>query len=78
MDFYLPDYNAVIEYDGIQHYQPIETFGGEKAFKSTKIRDEIKNTYCRENGIKMIRISYKLPFNEIASYILSELGINKF
>jgi len=78
MDFYLPDYNAVIEYDGIQHYQPIETFGGEKAFKSTKIRDEIKNTYCRENGIKMIRISYELPFNEIASYILSELGINKF
>ena len=78
MDFYLPDYNAIIEYDGIQHYQPIETFGGEKAFKSTKIRDEIKNTYCKENGIKMIRISYKLPFNEIASYILSELGINKF
>jgi hypothetical protein len=77
MDFYLPDYNCVIEYDGIQHYEPIESFGGKKALEMTKIRDEIKNTYCRENDIKMIRISYKLPFQEIAPFILSELGINK-
>ncbi len=76
MDFYLPEFNAVVEYDGIQHFQPIETFGGEKAFQTLKIRDEIKNTYCRENGIKMIRVSYKLPFNEIAPYILSELNLN--
>jgi hypothetical protein len=77
MDFYLPDYNTVIEYDGIQHYEPIESFGGQKALEGTKIRDEIKNTYCKDNNIKMIRISYKIPFQEIAPFILSELGINK-
>lgn len=27
-DFYLPDYNICIEYDGIQHFKPIEKWGG--------------------------------------------------
>jgi hypothetical protein len=76
MDFYLPKFNTVIEYDGIQHFQPVDSFGGKKAFQKLKIRDEIKNTYCRENGIKMIRVSYKLPFSEIAPYILSQLNLN--
>ncbi len=76
MDFYLPEYNAIVEYDGKQHFEPIETFGGENAFKTLQIRDQIKNTFCKENNIKMIRIDYRLPFSEIAPYILSELGIN--
>ena len=39
-----------IEYDGQQHYKPIEKFGGEKAFEKTKFRDVIKNNYCKERA----------------------------
>lgn len=57
-DFFLPDKNICIEYDGVQHFEPIEYFGGVERFNSQKIKDEIKNKYCEENRIKMIRISY--------------------
>ena len=57
-DFYLPDHNICIEYDGEQHFKSVEFFGGEEVFKLTKIRDEIKNEYCRIHGIRLIRIRY--------------------
>lgn len=68
-DFYLPDYNMVIEYDGQQHFYPTR-FGGisqeraEHNFKEVKRRDELKNLFCEEVGIKLLRISY-LQYNEI-------------
>jgi very-short-patch-repair endonuclease len=58
-DFYLPQYNCCIEYDGRQHYEIVERFGGLEGFISTKIRDTYKNWYCEKNNIKIIRISYK-------------------
>ena len=58
-DFYLIDLNMCIEYDGIQHFQPISLYGGVEEFERTKIRDEIKNEYCRRNGINLIRISFR-------------------
>ena len=57
-DFYLPDYNMVCEYDGIQHYKSIEYFGGEKTFKYTQKHDNIKNEYCKNNNIILLRIPY--------------------
>lgn len=57
-DFFLPEYNCCIEYDGIQHFEPIAKFGGLKGLKSNQKRDKIKNTYCRENNINLIRIPY--------------------
>ena len=57
-DFYLPDYNSCIEFDGQQHFQSIEHFGGDKSLIENKIRDEIKNNYCGNNNIKLIRIKY--------------------
>lgn len=62
-DFYLPDYNLLIEYDGKQHFEPVN-FGGcsdEEAlisYKRTKKHDQIKNTYCKTNNINLIRIPY--------------------
>lgn len=58
-DFYLPNYNICIEYDGIQHFQPTKIFGGETEFNKTKIKDAIKTKYCIFNKIKLIRISYR-------------------
>lgn len=57
-DFYLPEKNLCIEYDGVQHFKPVSYFGGLKSFELQKIRDEIKNEYCKKNDIKLLRISY--------------------
>jgi very-short-patch-repair endonuclease len=66
-DFYLPDLKTIIEYDGRQHFEPVERFGGLESFLRLKENDMIRNNWCKEKGIKLIRISYN---NELS-------GINK-
>lgn len=58
-DFYLPDYDVLIEYDGRQHFEPVEIFGGEKEFKKQQQRDKAKDDYCEKNHQVLFRISYK-------------------
>jgi very-short-patch-repair endonuclease len=63
-----------VEYDGSQHYHPVEYFGGEKVFKETQKSDAIKNKYCSDNGIKLIRIPYKNKSSaEIETVLKKEL-----
>jgi hypothetical protein len=57
-DFYIPSKRTCIEFDGIQHFQPVEHFGGIKAYEQLKQNDKIKNEYCEENYINLIRIRY--------------------
>jgi hypothetical protein len=57
-DFYLPYYDICIEFDGRQHFESFEYFGGEKGFILTQKRDKIKNDYCKKNNIKLFRILY--------------------
>ena len=57
-DFYLPDYNICIEYDGIQHFESRSVFGGIDEYIKRKENDEIKNKFCIDNNIKLIRIKY--------------------
>ena len=57
-DFYIPKYNLCIEFDGEQHFRPIEYFGGQKSFENQKRRDCIKDMYCLDNKITLLRISY--------------------
>lgn len=61
-DFYLPKYNLFIEYDGQQHYEPVRFFGNDKdaeyVFLRTQEHDKIKNRYCEENNINLLRIPY--------------------
>src|SRR5690242_13059507 len=54
-DFYLPDYNMVIEFDGEQHYT--RKFNG-KPMKNSERNDFLKTAFCRKNGIKLLRIKY--------------------
>lgn len=70
-DFYLPDYNTCIEYDGLQHFKPIAYFGGEESFNNTKKNDSIKNKYCQDNGISLIRIPYTYSDTQIKDTIKS-------
>ena len=56
-DFYLPEERILIEYDGLQHSQPVDFFGGEKAYESLVRRDQIKDDFAEATGMKLIRIS---------------------
>lgn len=68
-DFYIEHLNVIIEYDGLHHFEPIKGWGGEEKFKITKQNDEIKNTYCKTKGIKLIRIPYTYKREEIVQTI---------
>ena len=57
-DFYLPDYNICIEYQGRQHYEPVDLWGGEETLKKQQFRDETKRQYCEKKGIELIEIKY--------------------
>lgn len=54
-DFYLPDYNLIIEADGNQHYLAARKAGGTRCWET----DVIKNEYCKEKGIQLLRIRYR-------------------
>lgn len=59
VDFYLPDLNICIEYNGVQHYKTIGGWNNEEHLIYTQKHDKIKEKYCQEKGIKLIIISYK-------------------
>jgi hypothetical protein len=73
-DFYLPDYECCIEFDGQGHYFPIDYFGGEKAFKQTQRRDQIKNQWAADNNYHLIRIPY-WEFDNIEAILTKELNL---
>ena len=57
-DIYIENLNLCIEYDGRQHFESIEHWGGIKSLQKTKENDKIKNKYCKKRGINLIRIKY--------------------
>jgi hypothetical protein len=67
-DFYISELNLIIEYQGLQHYQPVR-FGGrtieaaEKAFIKQKERDEFIRKYCKINKINLLEIDGRIYTN---------------
>ena len=58
-DFYLPDYNTLIEYDGRQHFEIGNgNFDNPIKFELTKQHDEFKNKWAKDNNYNLIRIPY--------------------
>lgn len=86
-DFYIPEFNICIEYDGAHHYKPVAYYKkedseyqiakakkiAEERLKETQRRDKIKTDYCRNNGINLIRIPY-WEFDNIEKIIKKELS----
>lgn len=62
----------MIEFDGEQHFKPVEYFGGIEGHKKNAINDNIKNDYCISNNIKLIRIKYS-DINDIDKMLSMEL-----
>ena len=69
-DFYIPVINTIIEYNGIQHYEPIEFFGGEVGYDILIKNDLIKRKYCEANGINYEIIKYDEDVKERIKEIL--------
>lgn len=67
-DFYIPYINLCIEYDGELHYKSVEYFGGDESLEKNIFLDNIKNEYCKNNNISLIRISY-MDINNINNII---------
>ena len=82
-DFAILDKNqnlvCLIEFDGEQHYKPVEIWGGEEGLKHRQNNDNKKNKYCEENKIRLIRIPYweinNLTFKKICEKL--EIDINE-
>ena len=68
-DFYLNDYNICIEFDGRHHFESIDYWGGENKLKYTKEHDNIKDEYCKNNNIKLIRIKFDLDKENVIKII---------
>lgn len=68
-DFYLPTYNLIIEYDGIQHHDKTSLY-----YSDTEVKhDRIKNKYCQDKGIKLYRMSYKYNTYDSISVLINKL-----
>lgn len=75
-DFYLPEYNLAIEYDGRQHFEKVDAWGGDSTLKQIQYRDNIKTNYCYDNDIILCRIRYdENIYNVLSEYL--ELRKNK-
>lgn len=72
IDFYLPNINTFIEYNGGQHYFPVVMFGGQEKFEHQQLRDHVLRQYCKEHGVCLIEIPYT-EYNNIEKILNKEL-----
>lgn len=77
-DFYIPDYKIAIEYDGHQHFFPVDFANrgkewAERQFAINQNRDKVKNEYCAKNDITLIRIPY-FKYDNIENILAHELN----
>ncbi|MFF3147928.1 hypothetical protein ACFVRU_41000 [Streptomyces sp. NPDC057927] len=64
---------CLVEYDGELHYISVKHFGGEKKFEKTQRNDQIKNDYCKQNNIPLLRIPY-WEFDNIEDIIKNKVS----
>lgn len=68
---------ALIEFDGEQHYKSVEIWGGEEALKEVQLRDQIKNEYCKEHNLPLLRIRFDEDIEEKLNLFLNKLKGSK-
>lgn len=73
-DFYLQDLNICIEFDGAHHHKDVYYNNHKSDLKDTQYRDSLKNQYCKDNNIKLIRIPY-WEFKNIEEILKKELNL---
>lgn len=63
-DFYLPEKRALIECNGIQHYEPVEFFGGDERFRKQQRHDFLKQQFAENNGYSYLVLDCRNPIAE--------------
>ena len=71
LDIYIPSKKTAIEYQGKQHYEPVDFFGGNAGYKSNVKRDARKRARCNANGITVLYWDYDKPVTD--EYFQSEI-----
>ena len=64
LDIYVPELHMAIEYQGKQHYEPVEFFGGAEGLKERKMYDRRKRIRCEQHGVTLVRWDYDKPLTE--------------
>jgi len=72
-DFFIPEFNILIEIQGVQHYKPIEMFGGEKQFKKQQHHDKLKREYAEQNELILIEIPWNCNGIDTEEKLIEEL-----
>lgn len=79
-DMFIHELNIAIEYNGLQHYEPVTYFGGAEGFKNTRIRDETKRRKCKLNNCTLFEIRFDDNINEsieqIVKFVESKIDVN--
>ncbi len=63
IDIFIKDCDLAIEYNGAQHYSPIDFFGGNEGLELRKVLDRRKKLLCSEYDIRLVEITYEEDFN---------------
>lgn len=71
IDIYFPKYNIAIEYNGEQHYIPIEHFGGIAKFQDTQIKDNLKRNKCKENNCTLFELKYDYSKQDFDNLVIN-------
>jgi hypothetical protein len=64
IDIFIPSIRVGIEYQGEQHYHPVEFFGGEDGFNKTVERDNRKRAICEKQDVTLIYWKYSEGISE--------------
>lgn len=75
LDVYIPKLKLAFEYQGIQHFKPVDHWGGKKSLEQVRRRDSMKKSLCELNGIDLIYIYY---YEEISKELLEEKINSKY
>lgn len=65
LDIWIPAHAVGIEYHGLQHFRPVEFFGGESAFQRGQERDQRKRALCDKNGLRLVEVTYDQDINDL-------------
>ena len=68
-DIYLPEINAAIEYNGIQHYKSVGLFGGDEGLIQTQLRDIEKRKKCEQNLCQLLEVQEGYNIDQVFSWI---------
>jgi hypothetical protein len=64
LDVFVPELKLGLEYQGVQHFEPVEHWGGSEGLDELRERDKLKARLCRRAGVALVHVRYDDPLNE--------------